>query len=1076
MFRILNVSLRASRHRPIMQFTMEGRLVASFLLVPLALAAPTPRSWIPEPKTLSTAVTDGDPETYELLCTVAQNDPCDIGLEWDSPQPVGKLVMDYATLAGRAYEPSAAGQRLEYWTGSDWHAIPAAIEIDYRKQTEFALLQGSGTARWTYQFPVVRTSRIRVLLTQPANLDPGHRCYAIREIRAEAGSAGSGRPGFRVLGALPPTPAWLASGANLAVPEAGAQISLGKQSEIRWPRRLLVNRIDAKPATPTSIEWWDGQEWRAVELLPPSIWGSRFLPVSTESLRISSGEPIRHLEARLDSEAGRYFSEIERSRIDLLGARFREMPHPDLAAAKSLLLPLDFAKVAIGRPADEKETIVMWNGTFLMTEPAPPGGPLYDRWFAPAAGPAKQQFGTDWVHTQARYLDDFLPSTITTYRQGNFTFEQKLYVTSPDSALYGTVAEVVVTNHSGTPGATAFTLAMGRRANQRGPGPQTSPFYFDPQITGYRLDSGRHAVLCSTGDIMIYAETEGLWEGTSRENHLRFPLSLGPNQSRTLRFFVPSVEKPLKRIESLQSFPWQESSAEFRSWWNRQLTSGMQIELPEPELNNIYKNLLAQALIIALDGSLVRYGAYFYEMYFGVEEGWPAVALAQYGYSSVAQRILSIMLSPELMDKKNYHHQYRNGLEPWYAVTIYRLTQDRAWLERIAPDLKAAADWTIRVTGENKDDKYPGILPRHAYGGDINTPAYSFYANATCWRGLNDTALAFRILARQDEARKYQDAANEYHQRLLQLADRIADRSGKLPFLPMSFEIGASPNYREREPAYDFLGINSPSSNTWIYLGNYWNLFAPMMLELKLFEPDDARSRWIPDYMDARGGILAGLVRFTLGLDQIYGKGYYESLLEQGKRAEFLTSLYGIFAHGASQNLYSFPEVAGVFPLRVSNAAMWREYQRNLWNWYFEWGWGFEGWQNCEGEPLSAGPGMALQMLRMALLRETTETPQQDTLRLLDGAPAHWFEPGKRIVVRNAPTFFGKISFQTEGSASGVRARVTRSAGFNARQVILRLPRPLRSVSIDGQQWRNFSGEEITLPEGGSIEIRATFL
>ncbi|PYT21430.1 MAG: hypothetical protein DMG57_38600 [Acidobacteria bacterium] len=26
-----------------------------------------------------------------------------------------------------------------------------------------------------------------------------------------------------------------------------------------------------------------------------------------------------------------------------------------------------------------------------------------------------------------------------------------------------------------------------------------------------------------------------------------------------------------------------------------------------------------------------------------------------------------------------------------------------------------------------------------------------------------------------------------------------------------------------------------------------------------------------------------------------------------------------------------------------------------------------------------------------------------------------WFEPGKRIVVRNAPTFFGKISLETEG-------------------------------------------------------------
>jgi len=1054
---------------------MKGRLGAFFLLVSLATAS-TPRSWLPEPKILSNAVSDGNPESYELLCTGAQADPCDIGLEWGSPQSIGTFIIDYATLSGRAYEPSAAGQRLEFWTGATWRSVPASIEIDYRKQAEFALLQGGGTARWTYRFQPVRTTRLRVLLTQPANLDPGHRCYAVRELRATADLNPPATASFRVLGALPSMPAWLEPGANLAVPEAGAQISLGRKTEIKWPRRLLINQIDVEATASPAIEWWDGNEWRDVEPLPTSNPGeSRFLPVSTERLRVISMEPVGRVEARLDASAERYFHEVDESRIDLLGSRFREMPHPDLAAAKSLLLPLDFAKAAIGRPADKEETIVLWNGTFLMAEPAAAGGKVYDRWFAPAAGLTKQLIGTDWTHTQSRYLDGYLPSTITTYCQENFTFEQTLYVTAPGSPLYGTVAEIVVTNHSNVGGQTALTLAMGRRANQRSPGTQTSPFYFYPQVTGYQLDASRHAVVSTAGDIILYAETEGLWEGTPRENHLRYSLSLAPNQSQTLRFFVPSVEKGLYAVESFRNYPWQKSLNDFRSWWQDKLTSGMQLDLPEPELNATYKNLLAQALIITLDDSLVRYGAYFYESYFGIEEGWPAVALAQYGYPGVAQRILSLMLSPELMDKKNYHHQYRNGLEPWYATTIYRLAEDRAWLEQIAPDLRAAADWTLRATATAKGDKYSGILPRHAYGGDIDTPAYSFYANATCWRGMNDTARACRTLGRQDDARTYQQAADKYRDRLRQLADQLVDRSTKLPFLPMSFEIGASHSYREREPPYDFLGINVPSSNTWVYLGNYWNLFAPMLLELKLFQPTDPRARWIPDYMDARGGILAGLVRFTLGLDQIYGKGYYESLLEQGRRAEFLTSLYGIFAHGASQNLHSFPEVAGIFPLRVNNAAMWREHQRNLWNWYFQWGWGFEGWQNCEGEPLSAGPGMALQMLRMALLRETIETPAQDSLRLLDGAPPEWFAPGKRIAVRNAPTFFGKISFETEASAGEIRAHVTRPPGFRARQVILRLPRIPRSVLINGKDWRRFNGEEVTLPEGDSIEVVASF-
>ena len=69
-----------------MQFRDERLPWHSLLLCSLAAADPTPRSWIPEPKTLSDAVTDGNPETYELLCTGTQADPCDIGLEWVSPQ------------------------------------------------------------------------------------------------------------------------------------------------------------------------------------------------------------------------------------------------------------------------------------------------------------------------------------------------------------------------------------------------------------------------------------------------------------------------------------------------------------------------------------------------------------------------------------------------------------------------------------------------------------------------------------------------------------------------------------------------------------------------------------------------------------------------------------------------------------------------------------------------------------------------------------------------------------------------------------------------------------------------------
>jgi hypothetical protein len=178
-----------------------------------------------------------------------------------------------------------------------------------------------------------------------------------------------------------------------------------------------------------------------------------------------------------------------------------------------------------------------------------------------------------------------------------------------------------------------------------------------------------------------------------------------------------------------------------------------------------------------------------------------------------------------------------------------------------------------------------------------------------------------------------------------------------------------------------------------------------------------------------------------------------------------------------SSNLYSFPEVAGVFPTRTSNEANWREHMREIWNWYFVWD--FSGWHTSEGDPLSAAPGMALQLLRMSLVRETMETDSQDELRLLDGAPAQWFLPGKKISVVAAPTFFGQCSLTVASGAGIIRAHVQRESHFGARVTTLRLPspdgRPIRAVAVNGKDDKSFSGDEIVLPAGDSIDVVATY-
>ena len=489
-------------------------------------------------------------------------------------------------------------------------------------------------------------------------------------------------------------------------------IAPGTSAELHWPKPRLMNQVEPLPSQKLdSVEWWDGGSWRAVER--DGAGGAsevEFLPISTSGLRLRAKQSIRSATVTLNRNSSRYFSEVQAARTDLLGDRFRRMPNSDLNGMRGLMLPIDFHKAAIGRPGDQEETIVLWDGKILQFEGDKRPDPL-DRWFVASLISQKGSTtpGADSNTTQTKFLHGYLPATVTTSTLDHVRLEQLAYVTSPDDAVYGTVLEVSLANTGSAPLNVPFALAMGRRQNQHRAGVIRSVFAFAPKPTSYRLAQDGHAVQLADGELVLYAEQRGAWETTGLEDHLRYSFKLGGGQKKQLRFFIPAPGNAVspKQIEALN---WSQSLTRFESWWTATLSSGLRMDLPEREFNDIYKSLLAQSLIITRDGDdRVAYGAYFYESYFGIEEGWPAVALAQYGYGDEAERILNIMLSPKLMEKKGQHYQYRNGLDPWYAIWIYRLTGDRSWLEKIAPVLKESADWTIQATDENHDPNYPGI-------------------------------------------------------------------------------------------------------------------------------------------------------------------------------------------------------------------------------------------------------------------------------------------------------------------------------------------------------------------------------
>jgi hypothetical protein len=413
----------------------------------------------------------------------------------------------------------------------------------------------------------------------------------------------------------------------------------------------------------------------------------------------------------------------------------------------------------------------------------------------------------------------------------------------------------------------------------------------------------------------------------------------------------------------------------------------------------------------------LSYGAYFYQAYFGPEEGWPIVALAKWGRGAEAQRQAEIMLSAENRDKSNVHHQSRNGTSAWYAAEVALLTRDATWLKLVAPALTENAEWTISARKLTQHDKSPltrGLLPAHIYGGDVREPATSLYASMVCYKGLVETANVFRTLGTPELAergKRYEAEAQAFRRRLAKVMNDAVDEKTEPPFLPLALDL-ASRGGRNEGP-YDRLTASR--------LGNYWNLFAPSVLELGLTLDQRGRkpNELLFDYMAQHGGMWAALPRFNAGLDAAYAIGGLRELQRRSMRDvryrnQAIAALNAFFLHAASRNGYTIPEVAGLFPDRLDRADYERLVRESPWSFGMYDDDRYLGGHISFTEPLGAAAGEALWLVRDALVCEDRDENglANGRLFLLSNVPSDWLAEGQEITLEDFPTAYGTISLR----------------------------------------------------------------
>lgn len=608
-----------------------------------------------------------------------------------------------------------------------------------------------------------------------------------------------------------------------------------------------------------------------------------------------------------------------------------------------------------------------------------------------AAGDEREPFGSDAGRRDGpRYVEGWLPIVTTGHRKGDALYEHEVFASvDPELAAHGVVF-------------VAFT----RRGADRG---------------------AVHVTLGDDGRAHVWPDARWRWDADDG----RLTASLAEGDTARLavasdRTWLPP-RAPLTEDEHVRQR--QRTIDEWRA-----LVGGMQVEIPEPIVQDAWRALLVGTLVLAR-GEAMNYSAgNLYERMFAEESSAAVLALAQWGLDATASRLIPAVLDYDRGDSLAFHNA-AFGLQ--LLARYYRLTGDAAFVqaqrERWQPLIEAIVA---------RRDAELGLLPKEAYCGDIATKVHSTNVNANAWRGLRDVAAVLTDLDDADAPRLTAIAA-EFRTAILAAVERSVVRGSEPPFVPIAL-----------------FGAEAPVSPlTATKQGSYWILMSNYLLRSGVFR-GRPESLWITDYLHAHGGVCMGMLRFdqhsglfanTRGIDDLYTLGYVLDRLEHDDPDRVLVTFYGKLAQGLTRDTFLGAEGTGLVPLDEHGRAMYLP-------------------------PNAASNALFLWTLRGMLVQDVDadDDGRPDTLRLLHATPRRWLRDGA-VLRLLLPTGLGAVAVETRSHlrAGEVLVKLTLPAAASV-HLRLRLPDGFTIASaVTGETALPLHGDTIDLTgHCGNLALR----
>jgi hypothetical protein len=732
-------------------------------------------------------------------------------------------------------------------------------------------------------------------------------------------------------------------------------------------------------------------------------------------------------------------------------------------------------------------------------------------WFV-TAGAIRPVFGHGQPAEFTRHLDGgWLPIPIITAENQGVRYCQRTFVAPCDEAGSNParlnrrsicVTEFTVTNMLAQPTEAALAISFLVDSQQK------KTANLAPCAGGY----------CAAGEAGPFAlaatETAAPLKVSAKGSELTLNGILPPRTSASFAVLLPAQRTELSALPNPARL-----RADTEAYWNVVLAPAMQVQTPDPLLNDVIRSSQVRCLIAARN-----------------ETGGARVApwIAAMSYGPLESEANSVIRGMDFMGHGEFarrgldyfiHRYNTNGFlttgytkfgTAWHLWTLgehYQLYRDTNWLRQAAPEIERVAEWIVRQTEKSKrtaavpnptSPESPTLgknapIVRHAYTAaaedsrapeyglmppgvlaDWNSFAYHYAMNAYYYASLREVGTALSDLSTSGGSRPVLRGRTAEGGRKEALTDNAALRTSHLA-------INHAADLRTNIlRAYLWTQAQAPAlplrNGTWI--PHYPSqVHSPGKLA-DFFPGQDAGRSWCYDV--------------EIGAHQLVPTGVFdprdrevERMLDHMEDVQFLAE--GWFDYPAATNEKDWFNLGGfskvqpyytrnceVYALRDDVKPFVRSYYNTiaamlnpevltLWEHFHHSG----AWDKTHET------GYFLHQTRTMLVTE-----RGDQLWLAPFVTCNWLKDGQTLSVSNAPTRFGPVSYEIQSHlAEGViRVTIHPPARQSPSGIVLRLRNPegspIRSVRVNGRPHSDFdrtAGLVRLKPAGEALRLEVFF-